>query len=762
MLENFDLYSTLNELRAKLGDEDNPFYWKNLHEVKVKLQVHTPDYYLLNQLYEQGEFKSHEFQAIVDQVKDDVKSAITIMITNLDYTINQYIALKHSISVKRSETFKKVIGTKSTRIDNIELIFNLTRLSLQDVVAFLKWWNLDNFAFSKQIRLEIEGKLIGSSEFKKISGSDLNKKLIQDISSFLSSKDLDKTNEFLGHKYYFQILNNYMFPKGFDNHAEITLDIAKDEIVPQKRRTVSLDGSSMKFHQIITDITPFKEYQKIVKENRIVGLYCSVKSTKDDLLYFLIDIDVPSLFYNLFPAQTVWELTLNIAKSINKTASKFGFPSFKVSFSGAKGVHLLAELENPKVIQDVERYVNFPELYSFSSLPGMKTLKKEKISSLNDSFKFAKSLLQSLLLHTVYKEDIEIPEEIKRKLRISHPYQIFRLSVDSKNRLAILLDSSSMSRGVFRLFSPHPFSKLVSIPLSDMNTNKICKKYHDYNILREDAKLENVIQRFKDDDVELFLQKPNIITRKHIKELLRPDRLLPTFATLLRFGTIYSIMRSPMSFQFWYRFFELRCYYAYVQYRVEYFEGEDTDKFTNYIGNMGARLQIENRPDIIALTKLHLLHDRISYPLFKHWINTLYHIEFFFNLKSEVFLKDFEEDLIELFQNEMQFNNFLKQAQELFNIAVCTLSRHVILEDETHLSKKQIESVNKFYTNSCSLIDLARSYLSELRHDPDSSDKEERLIKTIHFVIRLYATSVEFIREFFNLLEKTKGREVWR
>ena len=220
-----------------------------------------------------------------------------------------------------------------------------------------------------------------------------------------------------------------------------------------------------------------------------------------------------------------------------------------------------------------------------------------------------------------------------------------------------------------------------------------------------------------------------------------------------------------MSFQFWFRFYELRSYCAYIQYRVEYFEDEDdedVEKLTNYLGNMGARLKIENRHDIIALTKLHLLHDRISYPLFKHWINTLYHIEFFFNLKSEVFLKNFEEDLIELFQNEMQFSNFLKQAQELFNIAVSTLSRHVILEDETHLSKEQINSVNKFYTDSCSLIDLARSYLSDLRHDPDSSDKEGRLIRTIHFIIRLYATSVDFIREFFNLLEKTKGREIWR
>jgi len=295
-----------------------------------------------------------------------------------------------------------------------------------------------------------------------------------------------------------------------------------------------------------------------------------------------------------------------------------------------------------------------------------------------------------------------------------------------------------------------------------MKTNKICKKYHDYTKVEEDANLEKVIQKFKDDDVELFLQKPNIITRKHIKQLLRPDRLLPAFAVLLRFGTIYSIMRSPLSFQFWFRFFELRSYYAYIQYRVEFFEGEDVEIFTNFIGNMGTRLKIENRHDIIILSKLHLLHKAISFPLFKHWINTLYHIEFFFNLKSGVFLKDYEEALIELFQNEMQFNNFLKQAQELFNIAVSTLTRYVVFEHETDLSKEQIEIMNKFYVDSCSLIDLARTYLSDLKHESDSSDREEVLIKTIHLVIKLYCFSRDFIQEFFKLLDKIKGREIWK
>ena len=762
MLQKFDLYATFNKLKELLQDEDHPYYWNKLYRLRVTIQIQTPDYNLLDQFYQQGIFKSHEFEAIVDMVKAKVKSNITILTNTLDYTLNQYSSLKNSLSIKRFEAFEKMKGKRSVRIDNVELIFNLNKLDLKDVVALLKWWNVDDFSFSKQILLNIEGEIRGTSKFGKITTFEVNKRPVQEIGNFLSHKDLERTNEFLGHERYFEVLKTFMFPEGFENQAEITLDIVKDEIYPQKRRAVSTNGSSMKFHQLITKLTPHKEYQKIIKENRIVGIYCSVKSVNDDLLYFLIDIDVPPLFYNLFPHQTVWTLTLNIAKSIMRTASRFGLPPFKVSFSGAKGLHLLAKLENPKVVKDEEQYVNFSELYRFSLLPGMKTLKKEKTSSLNDKFKFAKSLLQSLLLYTVYREGIIIPTEIIRKLRIVYPYQLFRLSVDAKNRLAILLDCSSMSRGVFRLCSPHPSSKLVSIPISDMRTNKVCEEYLDYEKVREDAKLENVIDKFNKDGIELFLQKPATITRDHIKNLLRPDKLLPAFATLLRFGTIYSIMRSPKSFSFWYRFFELRSFYAYIHDLVESYDGKVLKDFINFIRNMASRLRVENKDQLLNLVKLHLEHKKISFPLFKHWLNTYYYIEFFFNLKSEVFLRENEESLIELFQNEVQFHNFLSQAQEIFNIAVYTISSQVILGDNEDLTKEQIDCVNEFYNDSTSLIHLVRYYLSELTHDPASEGNEGRLIRTIHFISKLYFSSIKFIREFYSLGEQSKVVEIWR
>ncbi len=757
--ENFDLSSQLDELKAILLDDKGPFYWSKLQELLVQFQITTPDYELLDKFYELGKIKSHEFVAIADRVKESVKNAITIIVNTMDYTINQYLAFKHTITINRFEHFQKQRGPKSKRIDKIEIIFNSERLTIQNCFAFLKLWSLEEFSFSEQVRIDVRAKCKGENNIKNVMDSNLEKKPLNTIKDFISLDDFELTCKLLTSKHYFEIFKSYMFPEGFDSYAEITLDIAREGKLPQKRRTVSIDNSKMKFHQLITKTTPLPEFQKIIEENRIVGFYCSVKSSNDNLLYLLIDIDVPSILYSMFPAQQVWELTLNIAKAISETASRFGLPSFKINFSGAKGLHMLFAIENFEVLTDTEHYVNIPELYSYALLPGMNTLKKEKISSINDKFKFAKSLLQSLLLYTVYKGKIIIPEEIRYRLRISHPYQLFRLSPDSKNRLSILLDCSSMSRGVFRLFSPHPSSKLVSIPLS---AEKICERYFDYSNIREDAKLENVIERFENDEVELFLHTPNKINRKHIQELLRPDRLLPALAILLRFGTIYSIKRTPKSFSFWYRFFELRSYYGYIESLVFSYGRKDFNNFLANIENMTNQLKIENKNQVIALIKLHLIDKKISFPLFKHRLITLYYIEFFCTLKSNIFLRDSETQLLELFENEREFNNFLNQTQQIFNMAVDTISNHIILKNGTDLSDIQIESMNKLYSDVLSLIKFANTHLEDLSSNIEANNKEAQLIRTIFLVSRLYFTSLIFIREFHNLLEQPKAIKTWR
>lgn len=511
---------------------------------------------------------------------------------------------------------------------------------------------------------------------------------------------------------------------------------------------------------MLTKYTPYEKYKEIIKENNIAGIYCSVRSTNDEILYLLIDIDIPSMFFTMFPRQVIWQIVLNFISALRKVVAHFGLPPFKVSFSGVKGAHLLWAV-SPNAILDYEHHVNLPEL-SEGDIPGLRVLKKEKISTLNDAFKFTKSLLQSLLLYTVYRGNISIPKEIIKKLKVFYPYQLFRLSPDSKNILSILLDCSSQSKGVFRLFSPHPISRAVSIPISDLNENKIMEKYESYQNLIEEAKIDKVLERFDNNDIKLFLQYPNYITRDHIRDLLRPDNLYPAFEILLRFGVMYSIERSPASFGFWQRFYELKSFYNYIErfafaFDDELNKGKESREIElEYINAMGTRLEIKQIDNVLSLLRLYLIQAKISFPILKQLFSTLYYTEFFFDLKSNIFLRKNQENLISLFSNEMQFSNFLNQTTHLFNIAADTII-HIILAENTQYSDNQLRTIQQFSDNSLSLLELARSYLSDLRQNLDSIDKEEKLLYTVYFVSNLYFATRDFLREFHNI-----GEDEWK
>ncbi len=757
--ENFDFKPIYEELKKLLSEEKGTHFWDKLQQLKVRFQITSPDFTIIDKFYDESKIKSHEIVPITEKLSDMVKNALNISVNTINYSINKYIPFKHSISLNKSESVKSHIGKRTQRIDIVEFNFYTQQISLKESLAFLKWFEFAEFSFSESIKVDITGESKKISSIHNILSSQIEKKSLSSVRSFLSTEDINPAYQLLAHPHYFTLLKKYMFPEGFQANAEITLDIAKEGLIAQKRRKVSMDGPKLKFHQLLTATTPLDQYQKIIKENDIVGIYISVRSTNDDLLYILIDIDVPSILFSLFPAQEVWTLTRNISKSINKIASRLGLPSFKISFSGEKGIHMTLKLQNSEVITDDEQYVNIPELYNYILLPGITAMKKERVSSLNDKFKFMKTLLSSLLLHTIYYGQVKIPDLIKYGLQISHPYQLFRLSPDAQNRISILLDCSSMSKGVYRLFSPHLTSKLVSIPLS---SEKFLDRYQDYTNVREDAKLSNVIDRFNSDDVEAFMRMPNVITRRHIKELLRPDRLLPTFAVLLRFGTIYSITRSPQSFKFWHRFYEIRSFYRFIETEAFNYNRHDFDNFYVYINNMANRLNIENKDCIMDTLTHYLQEKKISYPVFKSVLSTLYYIEFFFNLKSDIFFRDNIENLLELFKNEMEFNNFLNQAQEIFSIAVDTVFRHLTFDTEAHLTKTQKKSMDTLYDEINMLIDTSRKYLGNLKHDIDLDDKEEQLIKTIFFISRLYFASLVFVRSFHGLLEKSRVIKKWR
>lgn len=755
MTESFDYQETKKELKTKLNEGKIPL-WGRLSRLTMKVEIISPDHDAILRYYGEGKIKSHEFDATVEKITDMVKSAIAIITGKIAFTINYYEVLRNAISIQHTEQFTQENEKHTQRVDTILMHFSAPLLEIQDVIAFINLWNNEVLCFAKQVSVGFLIQEKNSLKQKELITFELEKKPIIDFQNFLTVED----SEYLQHPCYQKILNTYMFPEQFQSKAEITLDLAQEEVLPKKRRTVSLRGKKGKFHDILTKNTPYEKYQEIIKENNIAGIYCSVRSTSDEILYLLIDIDIPPMFFTMFSRQTVWQMVLNIIEALRKTVAHFGLPPFKVSFSGTKGAHILWAV-SPNAILDYERHVNLPEL-SGGDIPGLGVLKKEKISTINDGFKFTKTLLQSLLLYTVYRSHISIPKEIIKKLKVFYPYQLFRLSPDSKNLLSILLDCSSQSKGVFRLFSPHPGSRAVSIPISDLSENKIIERYHSYANLVEDAKIEKVLERFDNDDIDLFLQYPNVITRENIQKLLRPDNLYPSFEILLRFGVMYAIERSPPSYGFWHRFYELKSFYKYCErfaYAYKHLNSEGIELFEEemaYIEAMGTSLQIKQIDSVVSLLRLALTTDKISFPILKQLLTNLYYTEFFFDLKSNIFLRNNQENLLTLFSNEMQFSNFLNQTTHLFNIAVDSII-HIILKESTQYSVDQLQTVQQFNDRTLALMELARSYLGDLRQNMDLCDKEEKLLYTVYFVSKLYFTTRDFLREFHNI-----GEEEWK
>lgn len=753
MTENFDFTEIKKQLTTKLTEGKIPL-WNKITHLTLKLKIMSPDIEKIMEQYSLGTIKSHEFDATVQKITDMVKSSITLLTGKIAFTINYYSVLRNAIYIHHSEAFNQEDEKHSQRIDTIIMRFSASQLEIRDVKAFINLWSLEELCFAKQVSVEFSIQEKNSSNEKELLRVDLEKKDIIEFRNFLTPGD----SELLQHPQYQKILNTYMFPEGLHSKAEITLDLAQEDLLPKKRRTVSYNGEKGKFHEILTKHTPHEKFKEIIKENNIAGIYCSVRSTSNEILYLLIDIDVPSMFFTMFSRQVVWQMVLNFVNALQKVVNHFELPPFKVSFSGVKGVHILWAI-SPNAILDYEHHVNLPEL-SEGDMPGLSVLKKEKISTINDAFKFTKSLLQSLLLYTVYRGNISIPKEIVKKLKVFYPYQLFRLSPDSKNILSILLDCSSQSKGVFRLFSPHPTSRAVSIPISDLTENKIIERYESYQNLIEDAKIENVLERFDKNDIGLFLQYPNYITRDNIRELLQPDNLYPAFEILLRFGVMYAIERSPPSYLFWQRFYELKSFYNYVERSAFAFQDvtteeiEDFETEMEYINVMGTRLQIKQVESALAILRLYLTEFRISFPILKQILANLYYTEFFFELKSNIFLRKNKENLITLFSNEMQFSNFLNQTTHLFNIAADTIIK-IILGGNTQYSDHQLQTIEQFNNSSLSLLDLARSYLGDLRQDIECTDRQEKLLHTLYFVSNLYFATRDFLRDFYTIDEDT-------
>jgi hypothetical protein len=751
-IKSFNVHEKICEVKDLLQD-NNFALWKAINKIQISMKIISPDFDLIQTFVDIGKIKSHEYLAVYKQINEVFKNAITTLTNNLEFTKNYYTHFKDAIMIKRTEEFIPYQNRTYKRKDNLTLDFKTQFLTLHDVIAIMRMLGFELLCYAAEVKLKVKLRYKANNAIITIIDEKLDKIPIKDFRRFLSLDDKADVMELLGHPAYLGVIKMYLFPNGSASKAEATLDFLQEAQTCKKRRKISVNGSRMNFYEILTKRTPHQKFKEIVNVNDIGGFYCSVKSVNDDILYWLIDIDVSPMIHNLFPPQLVWELTINIAKAIIKTANKFNLPPFKISYSGSKGLHLLYAVSSD-ALDDSENMVNLPEL-AYQQLPGSSTMKKDDSSTLRDKFKFSKSLIQSLLLYTIYLGEIEIPLTIRKKLRISHPYQLFKISVfDERNLMSILLDTSSMGRGVFRIFSPHPSTKRVSIPIYDMDKKKFPDPYLDYESVVEDSKIEQVIDNFNNHNTDLYLQKPNIIKREHIRSLLLPHTLFPSFATRLRFGNVESIQRTPQSFEFWHRFFEIRSFYDYIKHLAFTYDKNNTQisGLLAYINHLAAKLNIYNKERILTVLTLYFIKKKISFSLLKEKLEILYNIEFFFRLKSNVFIQNNMKDILLLLQNETEFSYFLNQARNLFSIVLDTVV-HQLFENNfsQKISPEKTQLFEKLSREIATLTNLIQHYLREVNSQSKVIRKKERLIKIIHLVSNLYFTSITFLKDFFPL-----------
>ena len=739
------------------GDNPNPT------QLQIIIEFRSPDYDVIELNYQENAIKYQEKEVVTEKLMDHVKAAIENKYTNLRRTISKSLMYKFKVKMVREES-----GTNTTKndyqIDVIDIIFETKRMTIRDVISFVNLFQFEEMGFCEAITVIIKKREDASFEFEELAVIPLKKIHLKEAFEYLSMEDKEHLHELYCLPHYQKIWFQYLIPEGFDTNAEVTLDVFQEGAPPQKRRSVQLgSGGNRNFHEAIRPALPEKKFQEIIRSNDISGVYMSTRSTRNDVLYVLVDIDMSDILRKTFSEQMIWDLTLEITEGIIRTAKSLGLGNPSIMYSGSRGDHIIYRVEKD-ALDDIEGEINLP-IFHYYNLPGQSSLKKKRGSCYHDKFKFFKNLMQAICLHTIYLGDIDISYKVRRKLKISHPRQLFKLSVFSATQIGILLDTSSSNKGVVRIFSAHPSTKRISIPLIDPETLKIYDKYRDFEIVKEESKISSVLEKIKDNHIEDFLYLPAKITKIQLTRLFRPDCLVGTFFVLLRFGPRYVLNRSKMSFCFWHNYFTKKAFYEYSYHMIHLHDSRissDTLGLRDQLNSLSTKLEIKNKNRFMTIIKDHLIYGKTSLPVLRERLDSLYHIEFYFSLKNPSFLKQNVEDLSLLFSDKFGFQNFLSQAVQILSPLLETLLALILNKNRDKLGKRQLAVLMDFSKKFDNVIELVKYY----RDNPNakvidlanrSHRKEVKFLKLIHSICLFYFEVVDFLTKFFKLDDKGEG-----
>jgi len=284
--------------------------------------------------------------------------------------------------------------------------------------------------------------------------------------------------------------------------------------------------------------------------------------------------------------------------------------------------------------------------------------------------------MQAILLHTATTLSREIiPVEIREALGIVNIMDFFTLSVFSRNKIGVLLDTSSNNSSVHRVFSIHPTTGLVSIPIQDPKTKKINPELKNFSKLKEAAKPETIIKNLRAGKKDLYYQFPPEINRKHIKYQLRPDTLLPYLSVIVRFSDRWATERSPWSMKFWLEMYQLNNFYDYLMAKMISIERKDKTIGTSYqeIAELIDNSQVKTKKYVKEVIDDYFFRN-IGFKTLKARLDAFHDLDFHASFKFTEITTLSPERINQLYSNIRERNNFFRRFISFFNITIVLLS----------------------------------------------------------------------------------------
>jgi len=435
----------------------------------------------------------------------------------------------------------------------------------------------------------------------------------------------------------------------------------------------------------------------------------------------------------------VWELVVALTEEIIKNLTEFlRLPVPLVAFSGSRGVHLTYRLAIDSVSADLN-YVDYSELYL---LPSQKTLAKNNKSLIHNKFIFIRTLMQAILLYTSQNISREkIPKTIQESLGIVRIMDLFTLSVFSRNKIGVLLDTSSNNSSVYRVFSIHPTTQLVSIPILDPKTKKIRSDLKSYAALKEASKPETIVENLRAGKKDIYYQFPPKINKAQIKYLLRPDKLLPTLSVIIRFSDRWATERSPWSMKFWLEMYQLNNFYGYLMAKMLSIERSDNKIGISYqeITELIDNSEVNTKRFVKEVVDDYFFRN-ISFKTLKARLDAFHDLDFYTNFKFTEITALTPERINHLFSNIRERNMFFHKFSSFFNISLVLLSYYAKRESRIEPRLRQsIEGLTKrarALNQEVSSIMLARA-----------NDKKLIVKKNFAQIVCLFNILSNFIKE---------------